>query len=171
MPNEDREHPKGPKQQHGKGRPIQRGGGRPIREEPDPVADLQLLAARVASRVRTDRDFANQLSQDPVQALSAYDEANPDIMRELIVQDPWLDGRLTDLGGLGPLADCSVTCVCSDGCCVSCWIGSSARPQDLSAVLGLPTFGAEVEGMLVLPEKEQLLQNLIERGHITREWG
>jgi hypothetical protein len=126
------------------------------------LAEYQVTAAIVAQRVSHDPTFVKELKQDPVKTLQGLGIGN-DAVRELIQEDRALEKigskRKT------PALDCTgVTCICSEsGCCFTCWftdIFETGNP--------VVHFAAAVPGVKVVSSKRsQLLQNLIEHGHIS----
>jgi hypothetical protein len=127
---------------------------------------LQLAAAHIASRLRTDKNFKKSLFADPVSTLKKLGIGN-DATRELIQEDAWarthfLKGTLADDG-------CTVTCICSDSCCITCWIGSQTLTDkaDLVSNPGIAVFGHGDKTLKVAPARANLLENLIASGHIS----
>lgn len=126
------------------------------------IEEYQLMAAKIASRVRKDSRFRASLLKDPKSALSKF-RMGKDALRELINEDAYLRRKIG-----GPLEDCTVTCICTDSCCVTCWVGSSAkisRPSDL--VESAVKFGGKDPKLKVSSSREKLVHNLISKGHIS----
>jgi hypothetical protein len=132
----------------------------PIKES----GDLQIAAASLSNRIQYDATFKKKLADDPVKTLSSLG-IGKDAVRELIREDAYLRNKLGP--GLGPLADCAVSCVCSEGCCVSCWVGSGNGKDVNPLTLPAPEFGAKDPGFAVNPRKDLLLKNIMNKGHIT----
>jgi hypothetical protein len=121
------------------------------------IAHYQVTAAMLANRIHHDTAFAAQLKKDPVKTLQGLG-IGKDAVRELIHEEPGL--RKLSLGGLGEVEGCTVTCICTDDCCFSCWFS-------LGFTAGAAKFGRPLPGVKVSPKRADLVQNLIEHGHIV----
>jgi hypothetical protein len=126
--------------------------------------DYQLAAAKLASRARKDKAFRKALLTDPVKTLGRAG-IGVDAVRELINEDAFTRGRF----GSAADGDCPFTCACSTGCCVTCWIGSSARanPGELVSNPAKTVFGAPDARLPAARVRDKLIENLISKGHIT----
>jgi hypothetical protein len=139
------------------------GGVSPVPElKIETIEDYQTVAARIATRVREDDKFAQQIRDDPVFTLRTMG-LQQDVVRELMSEDRYLRTRyasaLED-------DDCNVTCIitCKGECCFTCWLtdwvyGETRARQVIGA--------ADADSAIpVSPEKARLAQTLWERGHL-----
>lgn len=133
------------------------------------VDDLFVTAANIAARVRQDKKFAKAVREDPAKALKPYRLGN-DGLRTLVMEDAWLKEKVgASIPGAAE-GDCPFTCLSSDGCCITCWIGSSTS-MDPGSITSNPAdryeFGGRLAKLKATPERTRLLNVLIERGHFT----
>jgi hypothetical protein len=118
------------------------------------VQDYQFAAAQLATRVRQDAAFRQQILRDPLGTLKAAGLGS-DAIRELVHEDTFLRQRISaaEMGD-----DCTgVSCICTSSCCVTCWFTDFAFVGE---------FGAPDLAVPASPQKAKLLTSLIERGHI-----
>lgn len=125
-------------------------------------ADLQVAAAVLSSRVQQDSAFRKKLDADPLKTLTALGLGN-DSIRELIREDDYLRSKL---GNDFIDADCTVSCVCTDGCCISCWAASANGNMNQTQLIYPIEFGAADAGLAITNKKSELLKNIMSKGHI-----
>jgi hypothetical protein len=134
--------------------PESRGPAMKVRD----VQDFQVVAARLARRVRDDRAFAEQVRTKPIETLRSAG-LEGDVVRELLTEDRAISARLS-----AQLQDCTVTCIATcDGCCVTCWFTSwSLAASDPVR----QRFGSTMMNIPALDPRDNLADLLLERGHL-----
>ena len=121
------------------------------------IKDYQLAAARLAVRAKKDRAFRKRLLKDPIKVLKAAG-FNPDYTRELIREDAYLRTRFEAEAARLATDWCVTTRCCCTSCCITCLTFTSRLA---GGKFGAPDLALEVE-----PERKELLDRLIESGHI-----
>lgn len=116
------------------------------------IQDYQFTAAQLAIRVRQDPVFKQQILKDPLGTLKAAG-LGTDAIRELSREDAFLRQRIS----AAELEDCTITCICTDSCCLTCWFTDFVVAGE---------FGAPDPALPVSPQRAKLLNTLIERGHL-----
>jgi hypothetical protein len=126
--------------------------------------DYQLAAIQIASRLRRDNVFAERLRSDPVETLRSLG-IGMDAVRELIREDASLRNRARV--DHAAALDCDIiSCICTDSCCVTCWTTTDLWVTGRGSFRQV-IFGKDDPVLKPSPEKEKLLNVLIERGHIS----
>jgi hypothetical protein len=124
----------------------------------------QLAAVNIAARARTDKTFYAALLRDPVNTLK-LEGIGVEAVHELLSEDAFTRSRI------GAAADCNnVSCICASnqGCCVTCWVVTNSN-QPIQTVLNNPLivdFGGLDPTLRVTPERAQLVNRLVDRGHL-----
>jgi hypothetical protein len=130
--------------------------------KPTTPADFQTVAAKIAARARKDSTFYRTLLKAPRETLLKAG-VGVDVARELINQDAFLRNNFSSSAA----GDCTVTCICTDSCCVTCWAGTSARiAGDILSNPGRVEFGGRDGKLKVDRNRQELLNNLVDLGHI-----
>ncbi len=123
----------------------------------------QLAAVNIAARARTDRTFYETLLRDPVTTLKS-EGFGTDAVRELLSEDAFSRDRVSASGG------CEQSCLCASnqGCCVTCWFVTSST-RSIQSVLDNPNlvnFGGLDPALQVNPNRAQLVNRLVDKGHL-----
>jgi len=124
----------------------------------------QLAAVNIAARARTDKTFYASLLRDPVSTLK-LEGIGVEAVHELLSEDAFTRSRI------GNAADCNnVSCICASnsGCCVTCWVVTNSN-QPIQTILNDPlrvNFGGLDPALRVTPERAQLVNRLVDKGHL-----